>query len=1161
MNYKASSQHGAALLAFALILLAGSSYYLLRTMNEGVVRAEIGIESTQSLKRAKEALISWAVNHPVNPGTLLLPDRQETTNPNYDGDSDCFNGTIASTHLLGRLPWRDYPSPTCIDSGTVGGLKLYALDSTGEQLWYAVSKNLVYQSPDYPFISPAILNKTTDWITVRDPNGNVLSNRVAFVVISPGNALGTQDRSASAPDIGNYLDSITIGETTYSNSDYDQDFIIYPSSDRYAGANYSFNDRLVFATIDELMDGVSRRVINEIGNALSTYHNDSISTAGFGALPWLSPFKDPKADSRIVYGTHTGSNNASSLSDSKTDFSKWGVKEYDVVRNVTDGSLSLVTSVSSNTLTVTQLDLGNAGNDNDFDSGDEYYIVAMDAAKNFDETADNSSSGLTLVDDSQEFVSLDLVPGDVIDNITDGSSGIVETVSSDSTIVVSSLSGGSENDFDNNDAYRIRSYTGESTSGSSNLTLEDTTRNFTNLGVSAGDIIVNQQDGSVGRVESFTSTTITASDLQFGMQNDFDDNEIYILPRNYGVEGTTEGSLAFHRVGGHFPSGFDVDWNIPETISASANSIIAVNTPGTHTDYINNLIQFVQTSSGTSGTISVDIDKGSCVWTLQEVVECKGRHRKYDPTQGQMTSGYNTKFVIDNTKDFIALGINPGDIVQNYDDESFVTSGTATAGSTGVTLVDSGAGFDSYDPTGLYNYLIRNTSLSGKAQGILATVVDEDTLTTVDYDGWNVNPITFSPGQNYSIYTPAKTVVSTDVSPISTTNLRTNRLTSSTPDFDYLEFYRIKSATGKLTGTTTSYGGSTLYDTGQDFVAAGVQSGDVVHNVSDNSWGEISNVTTTSLTAALRNDGGSRTYFGNGESYEVYYAYMNSRAYEFIVRFSGTAVTESINGKRTRDVCLGYTDCTGTASTVALPYYSLNSSGTATSDSSGLTLEDSASNFISRFVTPGYTVVNSTDGSYGIITSLDASDELTVGELNNGSENDFDSGDSYYISAPVVTIKDYDASENELGSASVTIPSGGAQGSIRVSNIDYYLNEQSGDLPSWFVRNKWYQYLYVAYSNDEAPGDNAVCSAGSDCITVNISGASENDIRALVMITGEELSTQNTSSGMLSDYFDDAENTDGDDIFNKNTDSTTFNDLIRTAVSCPSDNTRLCWSN
>ena len=121
------------------------------------------------------------------------------------------------------------------------------------------------------------------------------------------------------------------------------------------------------------------------------------------------------------------------------------------------------------------------------------------------------------------------------------------------------------------------------------------------------------------------------------------------------------------------------------------------------------------------------------------------------------------------------------------------------------------------------------------------------------------------------------------------------------------------------------------------------------------SWGEITAVRPTTLTATLRNSTGTTTDFNVGEGYEVYYAYMNSRRYEFRVRFSGTTVTNVVNESRKRDVCLGYTNCTGSASNVSLPFYNLGSSGTAT-DSDPLKLKDESGspNFKDLRIYPGH---------------------------------------------------------------------------------------------------------------------------------------------------------------------------------------------------------------
>ena len=206
------SQSGAAVLVFLLLVVVSASTLLLGKLNDRVKYSVYSPATGAALAEARDSLLSWAVNHPYNPGTMPMPDRNGDSN--YDGDADCFNGTINANLLLGKLPWRDMPSP-CKDAATLRGLSVFATDKSGEHLWYAVSKNLVYEAPDYPFISPGLVNKTTDWITVRNQNGTVISNRVAFILIAPGPVLSgyadceglsytSQDRTGSAPGIGRH---------------------------------------------------------------------------------------------------------------------------------------------------------------------------------------------------------------------------------------------------------------------------------------------------------------------------------------------------------------------------------------------------------------------------------------------------------------------------------------------------------------------------------------------------------------------------------------------------------------------------------------------------------------------------------------------------------------------------------------------------------------------------------------------------------------------------------------------------------------------------------------------------------------------------------------------------------------------------------------------
>lgn len=240
----------------------------------------------QALGQAKEALIGWAVSYD-KPGQLPWPDRREVTPPsNYDGQSDCSNvnfnlvNSLGESNFLGQIPRIDSTAPCQIYSG-VG----HFTDGSGNNLWYAVSRNLVrnYAASSDPIINPSLAASSPyPWLSVLNAAGQVVSNRVAVVIIAPGPPLAGQNRNTSAPPPSAFLDSLTIGADTYSNSDYDGDgheFIMGGD----VTLNNTFNDRLVFITIDELIHAVEKRAANEISRALLNYQTAN------GYFPYAAP--------------------------------------------------------------------------------------------------------------------------------------------------------------------------------------------------------------------------------------------------------------------------------------------------------------------------------------------------------------------------------------------------------------------------------------------------------------------------------------------------------------------------------------------------------------------------------------------------------------------------------------------------------------------------------------------------------------------------------------------------------------------------------------------------------------------------------------------------------------------------------------------------------
>lgn len=300
-------QHGAALLVMLVILITGGAYLLVSHLNRESGRIEAEKKTVAALAQAKEALTGWAVTNSITPGMLPFPDRRN--DGNYDGNSDCPASDISTSAnvLFGKIP-RIGPANPCITPTILGVaapyqlLNLDVVDGAGEVLWYAVSRNLVSELGVAPIINPGIVNNPQfPWLVVRDASGTILNNRVAFVLIAPGPALPGQDRTvpvppALPPAVTQFLEGI--GGVT--NADYDgnydggvptcplvmcEDFVMsepWPSA-----AAPTFNDRLLYVTIDELMPLIEQRVARETRQALIAFRNSTGAFPTAGAVGYI----------------------------------------------------------------------------------------------------------------------------------------------------------------------------------------------------------------------------------------------------------------------------------------------------------------------------------------------------------------------------------------------------------------------------------------------------------------------------------------------------------------------------------------------------------------------------------------------------------------------------------------------------------------------------------------------------------------------------------------------------------------------------------------------------------------------------------------------------------------------------------------------------------
>lgn len=258
-------QSGIALIIIIVVIVIGAAGVFMATANFKQQQIAVNNSSHSLLDEVKKAIVGWSVSHPNKPGMLPWPDL--STDSNFDGNSDCISSSPSYSNLLGRVPWLGQTSP-CVAPLT--GMSIQSIGATGSPIYYAASPNLVYNynAVSYPTINSSFRNLNSGWLTVIDNRGNVLSNRVAFVVIAPGRALNNQQRNGATPGINQYLDSITINGTSYSNANTDGIFISgHPGS--------AFNDLIQYVTIDQLMDIVEKRVLRELKKCLDSYASNA----------------------------------------------------------------------------------------------------------------------------------------------------------------------------------------------------------------------------------------------------------------------------------------------------------------------------------------------------------------------------------------------------------------------------------------------------------------------------------------------------------------------------------------------------------------------------------------------------------------------------------------------------------------------------------------------------------------------------------------------------------------------------------------------------------------------------------------------------------------------------------------------------------------------
>jgi hypothetical protein len=773
-------------------------------------------------------------------------------------------------------------------------------------------------------------------------------------------------------------------------------------------------------------------------------------------------------------------------------------------------------------------------------------------------TANSGSDSTTLIDTSVniDFVEWGVAVGDVVWNVTDGSVGFVSSVDSSTQLTITGMSLGTENDFDEDDAYQIQlsnvltTFSGTATLGSTDLKLEDTTKDFDDLEIAEGDVLENVTDGSSGIIDSIDDDEITVTSLSGGTGNDIASGDSYRIRTNSGTVTANSTTILTDTKKDFVTIGItvgDVVHNVTDgsygTITlVAATSLTVALEYGSENDFdigdIYSISRFNPIATTREGHLAFH-DRGEPFATALDI-------ELYMPDS---ISG-----VANSTVAATNATTQPDyeDSIKSYVQGKTIV-GTATGGSA-TTLVDTSRNFNDLG-VAVGDVVDRVVATAtDRAIGVVSSI-DSNTQLTIS----TLSAGAFSNGDEYTItHTPIDNI--TDGVCVWATADIVECVGTSPPDTTF------------LSGTGMGSDNHELYDSSKDFPTAGVKRGDIVENTTivnvgfDNS-GIVESFNSNDDMQIENIEGYDHAHIDNGEPYKIHISTSS---------FSGTATshTEDSGGVFTM------TDTGGFPANVAVGDVIENTDAsnggglgriaditgntiTATKLSEGQDEVRTGQNYkihsdhISerkytyRLRFSGFSEAKTSGGE--IRTRVVCTGYTDVSAINDcdGSAGETDLGLNYVVPGVFwVTMTDVDSSNVQLGQATL-IPIAGADGFIKVADMDYYLREDDDEIPAWFIANNWHQLTYVAYSAGDSPGGGATCTVGTDCLTLSGGGAPDNNKRALVVSASSPLATQDRSSSLITDYFENENNDAGDDNAETGGIISTFNDQIRIIDTSP----------
>ena len=255
-------QRGQVIILTLLLVILGAGFLVYSLAGPRAIAAQKATETDAAFGEVKRALIGYAASPPPNPTNTERPGELPCPDMNNDGygDGSCVAGAI------GRVPWKTLGIPE-------------PRDGNGETLWYALAGPFRNKNMSSAPINSNTLGNLSVYV---GSSATVLTSQAVAVLLAPGPAIGTQNRSASTAACSttgttiarnlcaaNYLESAGGG----NNAQTGGPFIQAPSS-------ATFNDRALAITNADLMPLVEQRVAREMMALLEAYFN------AIGVYPW-----------------------------------------------------------------------------------------------------------------------------------------------------------------------------------------------------------------------------------------------------------------------------------------------------------------------------------------------------------------------------------------------------------------------------------------------------------------------------------------------------------------------------------------------------------------------------------------------------------------------------------------------------------------------------------------------------------------------------------------------------------------------------------------------------------------------------------------------------------------------------------------------------------